>query len=144
MSSLEKSFRGIEAELDQLLESARSDIVALGIEINDHSVRRGRDAFTWSYQFDSMRESEGLIRRVYVWLSYMHPWTPAETPPVEIHSCAQIFQRGSAINLREWKASSAVALAELKATGLNPLLHEWICKGKEAIGETDGTTGNSG
>jgi hypothetical protein len=130
-----KDFREIESELDRMLEGAGPDLVALGIEASDRSDRFGRDGFMWSYQFDLARESGGLVRRVDVWLSYNHPRNPGATPPVRIDSRAEIFQRGSAANLREWRESSSVTLSELRATGLKSLLCAWISKCKKAIGE---------
>jgi hypothetical protein len=130
MNEAEKRFREAESQLDGLLGESAAAIAALGVTIEDRSVRRyghWREYLSWHYRFETRRARGSEVQKVWVEVSLAE----ADAGAVRVWRGAEIFQVGQ---FSRWKstAEEVLPLSEVARGGLSGIVIEGISAGEAA------------
>lgn len=128
---MEKTFRVVERELDDLLGEATPALAALGLDVRDESDRRGRDWYRWEHLFDWTRR-DGQIRRVGVRVSYSETLERQAVPLVELGSRVEVFRLGQPSDFVH-DTSRTLGLDDLSASGLCKVVQRAIHEGLQVL-----------
>jgi hypothetical protein len=134
MTSGEIKFREIEQALDAAVRKAEARLQALGVHVEDRSLRQHQhgEYLSWRYQFTRAWELELETAQVRLSLSCGEPVNASDPAELRVWRCAEQFRPGQPSRIRE-VSESALPVQALAGSKLGELVILEMGKGAHVL-----------
>ena len=134
MSAGEVKFREAEKALDAAVRDAGAHLAAVGVGVQDRSLRQHQrgEYLSWIYEFTRVWELDVETAQVRVSLSFGEPVYATDAIEVRVWRCAEQFRPGQVSRIRE-VSETVVQLQALSDSRLGDLVVQEIEKGAHVL-----------